>query len=73
MLRPFVLVGRGDRVHLEAARIERPAEPPDEAALAGGVPALEHEKGPFGRAEIRPLDDLELALQGVQPPLIVGT
>ena len=64
VLRPFTLIGCCDRMHLEAARIERPAEPPDEAALAGGVPALEHEQRPFRRAEIGLLDDLELGLSG---------
>jgi hypothetical protein len=72
VLRPFALVRGGDRMHLEAAGIERPAEPSDDAALAGGVPALEHQERPFGRAEIGLLDELELGLQRAQPPLVIG-
>jgi hypothetical protein len=68
----LMLVGRGDRVDAEAARIERPAEAAHDAALAGGVPAFENDDRALRRAEIGLLDELEHPLQRGQPALVVG-
>jgi hypothetical protein len=62
---------RGDRINLEAARIERPAEAADDAALAGGIPPFEDDDRAFARAEIGLLDRLHLALHGLQLSLVV--
>ena len=40
----LMLVRSGNRVDLEAARIERPAEAADEASLAGGIPSFEDDE-----------------------------
>ena len=72
VLGALVLVGRGDRTDPEAARIERPAEAAHDAALAGGVPALEDDDRALRRAEIGLLDELQHALQRSEPPLVVG-
>jgi hypothetical protein len=68
----LMLIRRGDRVHLEATGIERPAEAADDAALAGRIPSLEHEKRTFRGAEIGLLDELQRLLQRRQAPLVVG-
>ena len=53
----------GDGVDLEASRVERPAEPPDHAALASRVPAFKHDDRALRRAEIGLLDALQRLLQ----------
>ena len=56
----------------EAARIERPAEPPHDAALARRVPALEHDDRAVRAGEIGLLDALERLLELGEAPLVVG-
>jgi hypothetical protein len=59
-------------MHLEAARIERPAEPPHHAALARGVPAFHNDHGTMRGAQIGLLHELQGLLHRRQPALIVG-
>src|SRR3954468_11079284 len=61
-----------DRMHLEAARIERPAEPAHHAALAGGIPALQYDDGVMRGAEIGLLHELQRVLHGGKSAFIVG-
>src|SRR6202035_3287660 len=63
VLGAFVLVRRGDRVDLETAWIKRPAKAANDAALAGGIPSLDHEKCPLRRSDICLLDELKHTLQ----------
>ena len=59
-------------MHLETSRIERPAEPPDHAALARSVPSLEHDDGAVRCLEIGLLHALEHFLQVAKPAFVVG-
>ena len=61
---------RGDGMHLEASRVERPAEPPHHATLPCRVTALESDNRVLLRAEIGLLDQLQLRLQRLYFSLI---
>ena len=62
----------GDRINLEAARIQGPAQPADDAALAGRIPAFEYYDGSFPCTEISLLNRLHGRLHRLQAALIVG-
>ncbi len=62
---------RGDGMHLEASRIERPAKPPHDAAFSRRVPAFENDNGVLLRAKIRLLNGLQRRLKLLQPNLII--
>jgi len=68
----FPLVRRGDRMHLEAAGIERPAEAPDNTALTGSVPALQDDDRAMRGAQIGLLDQLQGLLHGGQAAFVIG-
>ena len=69
---PLLLRKRcGDRPHLEAARVERPAQPADDAALAGGVPTLEHHHRAPAVRPVGERDLLQFLLAGVQLRLVL--
>jgi hypothetical protein len=68
----LVLIRRTDRVHLEAAGIEGPAEPADDTAFAGGIPSLEDDERPFRGPQIGLLNELQRALQRRETPLVIG-
>ena len=57
---------RGDRPDLEAAGIEHGRHAPDRAALAGGVPALEHDHRAVAGEQVGLLDALQLQLQNAE-------
>ena len=67
-----MLVLRGDRVDLETARIEGPAEAANDATLAGGIPSLKDDDRPLRGPKIGLLDDLQRSLQRRQTTLVVG-
>src|SRR5581483_5787597 len=71
MLAALVRQWRGDRIDLEAARIEGPAQPADDAALARRVPAFKLDDGALPRAEIGLLHRLHDGLHRLQTALIV--
>src|SRR5262249_19232506 len=71
MQRFLALAGSGDAVHLETARIERPAEPANHAALAGGVPSLEDDDSAIRRSQIGLLYALQRFLQVAEPTFVV--
>src|SRR5271166_5934581 len=64
--------GRGNRVHLEAVRIERPAQPAHHAALARGIPAFQHDDGAMRRAEVGLLHALQGFLHLGEAALVIG-
>ena len=68
---PLLGTGRSDRPHLEAARIERPPQAADDAALAGGVPALEHYRRPPLVCPVGERDLLQVLLQPAKPGLVL--
>ena len=72
VLGALMLIRRGNWVDFETTRIESPAETPDDAALAGGIPSLKHEQCPLRSSEIRLLDELKRPLQRSETPLVVG-
>src|SRR5271165_2702788 len=73
VMQRFLPLGRsGDRVHLEAARIERPAQAAHDAALASSVPTLENEDSAMGRPEIGLLNALKSLLKLGETALVVG-
>ena len=55
MLRALLFGRRGDGNDLAGARVDRRGEPADGAALAGGVPSLEHQNR-RDAAALRPAD-----------------
>src|SRR5208283_400242 len=72
VMQRFLPPGRsGDRVHLEAARIERPSQAANNAALACSIPALEHDDGALGRPEIGLLNALKRFLKFLETALVV--
>src|SRR5208337_509163 len=72
MQRLLTLGRSGDRMHLEATRVERPARAANNAALARSVPTLENDHSPLGRPEVGLLNALKRFLEFLKTALIVG-
>ncbi len=72
VLGALVLVGGGDRMDLEAAGVERPAETPHDTALARRIPSFEHDKRPVAAGEIGLLNKLKHPLKRGQAAFIIG-
>src|SRR5436189_1292 len=68
----FPALQRIGGVHLETARIERPAQPAHYAALACSIPAFQDDDGTMRRAEVRLLHALQGLLHYGQTALVVG-
>ena len=62
----------GDRVRLDATRVERPSQAANDAALASHVPTLENEDSALGRPEIGLLNALKRFLKFLKTALVVG-
>ncbi len=71
--RRLLTLGRsGDRVHLEATRVERPTQTANDADLARGVPTLNNVDSALGRPEIGLLNALKRFLKFLETALVVG-
>src|SRR3954452_21757235 len=64
--------GRSNRMHLEAAWIERPAQPTHYAALARSIPAFQYNDGAMFRTEVRLLHPLQGLLHLGQAVLVIS-